>query len=66
VSVREIDRDDLPPKIRAKLGLPPVPPKRDRPADKDFYEHARYLEQKKSRPKKQAIPLPFSPPQSSN
>jgi len=50
--VRFIELDDLPPKIRAILGLPPAPPKRDRPADVDFYEHARYLEQKKSKPKK--------------
>jgi hypothetical protein len=47
LKIEIIKDEDLPPEIRAKFGLPPVPAKQRAAVDVDFYEHRRYLERKK-------------------
>ena len=44
-----VEEEDLPAEVRAKLKLPPLPPKPWKEPNVDFYEHKRALERKRAR-----------------
>ncbi len=50
-SIEPIDEKDLPAEVRAKLKLPPLPPKQWKDPGVDFYDFQRYVERKRAREK---------------
>ena len=55
-SIEIINNDDLPAEVRAKLRLPPLPPKPWKEPNVDFYEFQRAIERKRAREKRQRQP----------
>ncbi len=52
-SIEFIDDDDLPAEVRAKLRLPPLPPKPWKDPGVDYYEFQRAIERKRAAREKQ-------------
>ncbi len=52
-SIETIDNDDLPAEVRAKLKLPPLPPKPWKDPGVDYYDFQRTMARKKAAREKQ-------------
>ncbi len=50
-NIELIDEKDLPAEVRAKLKLPPLPPKPWKEPNVDFYDFQRYVDRKRAREK---------------
>jgi len=48
-SIELVNEEELPVEVRAKLKLPPLPPKQRKEPNVDFYEFQRALERKRAR-----------------